>query len=114
MSEVRRHQRRTASGKRTTVRHHTRDAATGGTNDQPPGTWYFRNREDGDIYAVHPDGSTHRLTGETEEATPPPNVSELRTAEPERPAEEWWAEDEPEPVRDYTLADETPNHARDV
>jgi hypothetical protein len=27
--------------------------------DCPEGTWYFRNHDDGEVYAAHPDGSAH-------------------------------------------------------
>ena len=75
MSEVRRHQRVTASGKKTTVRHHTRSGdRTARREDEAQAAreaWADRNA---------------------------PHVSTLTPAEPGPQAQEWWAgDDEPPP-----------------
>lgn len=69
MSEVRKHQRVTASGRRTTVRHHTRGGKRTRREDEAEAAreaWADRNA---------------------------PHVSSLTPAEPEPQAQEWWAED---------------------
>jgi hypothetical protein len=30
-----------------------------GSAECPEGTWYFRNHDDGEVYAAHPDGTAH-------------------------------------------------------
>ena len=72
---VRRHARRTTSGKTTTVREHERE---GGGSASP----YVRDGDE--IYEVHPDGSADRL--------PAP---EWWGSSDERD-EDWWAGDEPD------------------
>lgn len=71
MSEVRKHKRQMASGKTTTVRHHTRK---GGSGENAGG------RE----FEANPD---YR----------PPHVSEIPAQETGEADESWWADDEPEP-----------------
>jgi hypothetical protein len=68
MTEVRKHQRRTASGKRTTVRRHTRDTGRG------------------------PGGDERRPAAE--DAPPAPSARRLPPAEPREDAETWWDGDE--------------------
>jgi hypothetical protein len=97
MTEVRKHQRQTASGRTTTVRHHTRNAGSrgGGEDDShPPGTQYM---QDGDAtYAHHPDGTRHRVPGEPPRPSTAPVVgSEELRADPTPRDEDWWADDEP-------------------
>ena len=74
MTEVRKHRRVTASGKLTTVRHHTRSGEKTRREDEAEAAreaWADRNA---------------------------PHVSSLAPAEPEPQAEEWWAgDDEPPP-----------------
>jgi hypothetical protein len=83
MSEVRRHQRVTASGKRTTVRHHTRggDRTTRREDEAQAAreAWADRNA---------------------------PHVSTLTPAEPEPQAEEWWAGDDGPPPGEFWDDDE--------
>jgi hypothetical protein len=97
MTEVRKHQRQTASGKTITVRHHTRKGGQGGGEEErhPPGTWYIQQGDD--IYAVHPDGSTH-LVPEARPEPSAPMVGSPELAALSQPAAQdadWWADDEP-------------------
>ena len=83
MTEVRKHQRQTASGKRTTVRHHTR----GGEKAR---------RED--------EAEAAREAGLT---VPRRTCPRSGTAEPERQSEEWWAEDDRPPPSEFWDEDDT-------
>jgi hypothetical protein len=97
VTEVSKHQRKTASGKTVTVRHHTRKGGQGGGEEErhPPGTWYIQ--EGDDIYAVHPDGSTHLVpTARPEPSAPMVGSPELAAlSQPAAQDEDWWADDEP-------------------
>jgi hypothetical protein len=97
MSEVRRHQRKTASGKVTNVRRHTRDVDGAGRRD--PGE---RER----------DGSADAAV---------PHVSSLASADPGPVNEDWWddgAEDfaspPPDPKKDKRAAADRYKAAREA
>jgi hypothetical protein len=86
MSEVRRHRRQTASGKRTTVRQHTRS---------------------GDKAQREDEAQTAREAWADRAA---PHVSSLRPAEPEPQAQDWWAQDDmPPPGAFWAEEDEVGN-----
>lgn len=86
MTEVRKHQRKTASGKTTTVRHHTRQGGDGQGSDAERARAAWQDR-------AAPHYSTLPV--------PEPRAADdsFWDEDSQEPEGEWWADDEPAPAR---------------
>jgi hypothetical protein len=87
MTEVRKHKRQTASGKTTTVRHHTRNTGDGSRDDaaQARSAWQDRAA---------------------------PHYSTLPAPEPQAADDSFWDEDSAEPEGEWWAGDEPPIEKR--